>query len=126
MELIVLIPLMVLLGGIAIYMALNDHPIPASSAAIVAMPAARTRPAPESGTDAAAGSPVSAGESTLLTADVLLADALTEMIGLKAEMYHLRVRVESLNKQVALLSGDGPRPSAPAAAKRPARLKLVA
>jgi hypothetical protein len=57
--------------------------------------------------------------------DVLLADALTEMIGLKAELYHLRSKIESLNTEVARLSAGPPR-TPPAASKKPIPLRRAA
>jgi hypothetical protein len=53
-------------------------------------------------------------EASFTQTDVLLADTLTEMLSLKAEMYHLRNRVESLSAQVARVVGDPPGPKPPA------------
>jgi hypothetical protein len=47
------------------------------------------------------------------------------MIGLKAELYHLRSKLESLNTEVARLTG-GPRNTPPAASKKPIPLRKAA
>jgi hypothetical protein len=145
MELFVLIPLVLLMGAVAVVMALKEQPLPAGAAgAFTPMPVrpspkvvAIHRPAGDAAIDIAMP-PSSAGEieepakenqpmpsKEFTSTDVLLADALTEMIGLKAELYHLRSKLESLNTEVARLTG-GPRNTPPAASKKPIPLRKAA
>jgi hypothetical protein len=146
MELFVLIPLVLLMGAIAVVMALKEQPLPAGAAgAFTPMPVrpsskvvAIHRPARDAAIDMVAAPPISAAEleepakenqpmpsKEFTSTDVLLADALTEMIGLKAELYHLRSKLESLNTEVARLTG-GPRNTPPAASKKPIPLRKAA
>lgn len=147
MELIVLIPIIMLMGTVAVLMALHEQPLPAgASSAFTPMPVQQQRTkAPANRSPEAkgaaiekiiqpAGSPEIAdrSEETEMTTeasfshtDVLLADALTEMIGLKAELYHLRSKIDNLNSEVARLAGGPPR-TPPAAAKKPIPLRRAA
>ena len=146
MELFVLIPLILLMGTVAVAMALKEQPLPAgASTAFTPVPVrahakvvAIHRPAAK---DAAldriilpGGSPEveglprdaeTASNAAFTSTDVLLADALTEMIGLKAELYHLSSKVETLNSEVARLSG-GPSRTPPAASRKPIPLRKAA
>ena len=142
MELIILVPVILLMGGVAIYMALNERPLPAFGTSSPSMMLATMTPAPRmvalsSGSDLAlqnepetydaeaSDEPASPRAGSRFTqTDVLLADALTEMIGLKAELFRLRSKVENLNTQVARLAGEAPTP--PAASKRPVLLRKAA
>jgi hypothetical protein len=147
MELFVLVPMILVLSGVAVLMALKEQPLPATAAtAFVAVspPLAATGkpttalPAPRRADDDSMTMPPSktagkalpaeepdAMESTFSHTDVLLADALTEMIGLKAELYHLRNKIDNLNREVARLSGGPPR-TPPAASKQPVPLRRAA
>lgn len=143
MELMILIPVFLLMGGVAIALALNEKPVPALSAPLagssparitpISLEAARSLNAAAHETNAGALTSHDTaldiddndGRPTLSQTDVLLADALTEMIGLKAEIYRLRSKVDSLNVEVAKLSGP-PNPTPPAASRRPVQLRRVA
>ena len=154
MELMILIPVILLMGAVAIYMAASDHAMPALAATPVfasATPSERTgnairpfvgrkvshrdnarlmdlstRETPSFDHQIANLPATKSAIERFSQTDVLLADALTEMIGLKAEIYRLRNRVESLNQQVAILSGDNSTPPASPAGKRPLQLKKAA
>ena len=143
MELVVLIPIVLLMTGAAIAMALKE-PLPATaSAAFVAAASSARSSKPPAGQQSrgeaevtvtnavgAATSGDSEGSNNMNSmfsqTDVLLADALTEMIGLKAEIYRLRSRVDNLNTEVARLSGTHLRPVPPAASKRPVPIRRAA
>ena len=148
MELAVLIPFVLVMSGVAVVMALTERQVPVSaSAALLAAGKAR-RPAKsplrkadagmaedvkitelpdETPSKAAAEGSERKMESTFSKTDVLLADALTEMIGLKAELYYLRGKIDSLNAEVARLSGTLLRPVPPnASAKKPVPLRKAA
>jgi hypothetical protein len=148
MELFVLVPMILVLSGVAIVLALKEQPLPATaSTAFVAvsppataprkatspLPAPRRAagnltPMPPSKTadEALPAEEPDAMDSTFSHTDVLLADALTEMIGLKAELYHLRNKIDNLNREVARLSGGPPRPTPPAVSKQPVPLRRAA
>ena len=108
------------MGGIAVYTALSERQLATQA---LWTPRLGTRPAsiiealepePEEETKRMQ----SVTESSFTQTDVLLADALTEMIGLKAELHQLRGRLESLNLEVSRLSG-GPTSPKPPVALRP-------
>jgi hypothetical protein len=146
MELIVLIPVVLLMGVVAVVMAVKEQPLPVGastaftpipvrpSSKVVAMhkPAAKDEAidkiilpggSPEIESPAEETDDMTGQQFT--STDVLLADALTEMIGLKAELFHLRSKLESLNTEVARLSGGPPR-RPPAASKEPIPLRKAA
>jgi hypothetical protein len=152
MELLIFVPILLVMGAVAVVLALNEQPLPASAAsAFAAAPApaprklvSRLDPEPPRTPPAKivvlpGGAPLedddddeSEAEIVPVTAqtsfshtDVLLADALTEMIGLKAELYHLRSKIDNLNTEVARLSGGPPR-TPPAASKKPIQLRKAA
>jgi hypothetical protein len=112
-------------GALAVFMALHEKPMP------VAASRQLTPPGPvliaASPTDLDLEEPAlprkaqTRADSSFTQTDVLLADALTEMVSLKAEIYHLRNRVESLSAQVARVGGDPPGPRPPAHLRKPAR-----
>lgn len=147
MELVVLAPMVLVLSGIAVFTALRGRCVPSLGAASLAStgpvqqkPAAPRLVSPravEVITPLSRREALPAGvhpqeeiapmnEQRFSTTDVLLADALTEMIGLKAELYHLRSRVESLNHEVARLAADPQPPTPPAASRRPIPLRRAA
>lgn len=146
MELLV-VPIIVLLGGFAIYLALTEKPVTGSDFVTYAPAVPSTKVAslrllpPMAAPSLPPGTTPKAlavkrsdnseekdesemSENQFSPTDVLLADALTEMIGLKAEIYRLRSKVEILNTQVARLSGEPP--TTPSVAKRPVLLKKAA
>lgn len=147
MELIVLIPIIMLMGIVAVLMALHEQPLPAgASSAFTPIPIQQKRLRAAAAQKAEAkgaslekiiqpgGSPEIEArpeetemttEATFSHTDVLLADALTEMIGLKAELYHLRSKLDNLNSEVARLAGGPPR-TPPAASKKPIPLRKAA
>ena len=126
MEILFILTLTLGLGALAIFTALHEKPLPVSS-----MPSGVAPPRPvliatepqESQLDEPAlpRKAQSIADANFSQTDVLLADALTEMIALKAEIYHLRGRVESLNAQVARLSGEPPSPRPPTSLRRPSK-----
>ena len=142
LELFILLAVILIMTAIAILMALHEQPLPvgASSAFRGMPPANRPIDAPSGG-----GKPITTvvlpaeprqpstskeiesvtNENQFSQTDVLLADALTEMIGLKTELYHLRSKLDSLNFEVARLSG-GPHRTPPAVSKQPAQLRKAA
>ncbi len=147
MELAVLIPVVLLMSGAAIAMALKERPLPApASAAFIAAASSVRSSKPSAGeqgagkaanfdaavvdADTAETADDSEGSNKMNSmfsqTDVLLADALTEMIGLKAEIYRLRGRVDNLNTEVARLSGNHLRPVPPATSKRPVPIRKAA
>jgi hypothetical protein len=107
------------LGAVAVFMALHEKPVPVASmlrlpvhpgpVLIAAAPSAFDLEEP-----ALPRKAQTQPESNFSQTDVLLADTLTEMISLKAEIYHLRNRVETLSAEVARLAGDPPGPKPPA------------
>ena len=148
MELVVLIPVVLIMSGVALARALKEQPLTAtaSTAYVAPGPAARAKKTPAMSIAARSAATI---ETTVLTAktaqtetnaegnktemdarfsqtDVLLADALTEMIGLKAELYHLRSKIDSLNTEVSRLSGNHLRPLPPGASKKPVPMKKAA
>ncbi len=146
MELIVLIPIIMLMGVVAVLMAVHEQPLPAgASSAFTPIPIQQKRMKADAARKSEAkgaaiekiiqpgGSPEihARSEETEMTTeafshtDVLLADALTEMIGLKAELYHLRSKIDNLNTEVARLAGGPPR-TPPAASKKPIPLRKAA
>ena len=148
MEPFILIPTIIVMSAVAIVMALSGHSLPpaASSAFLPApvgpsikrTPATQSRsttpkdvvmtlmPAETREADVPIEEINNMTDSNFSQTDVLLADALTEMIGLKTELYFLRSKVDNLNVEVARLAGGGPRRTPPSAAKRPIQLRKAA
>ena len=148
MEIFVLLPVILVMTAVAIALALHEQPLPVSAASAFVPALKPNKPglhrndetAGEAGpakilkhADASAEprqpstskATETVMDSEFSQTDVLLADALTEMIGLKAELYHLRSKLDSLNFEVARLAG-GPHRTPPAASKRPVQLRKAA
>jgi hypothetical protein len=142
LELIVLLPVILIMTAAAILLALYEQPLPAGASNAFVTGASPKKPIKERAMTvsppiavvlpADPRQPSTSKEIEILTienqfsqTDVLLADALTEMIGLKAELYHLRSKLDSLNFEVARLS-SGPHRNPPAASKRPVQLRKAA
>ncbi len=96
MEMLLVIPLLMFMGGAAIYMALSERsmPIPQRHTFVPRSPTADTSTHPITSDRGAYDN------ATISQSDVLLADALTEMLELKEELSGLRTRVGELDTQV--------------------------
>jgi hypothetical protein len=124
MELLLIIPLIMFMGGAAVYMALSERPMP--------MPSRNTwfPASPTAGTSTHPTAPENLPFEglTINQSDVLLADALTEMLGLKEEITSLRQEIGHLDQEVQRLSSArrARQTASEGAASRPVRARVRA